>query len=100
MSKRPTLTKQRLVRTIGLRTGIRDVDVSQVIEAFIETVTEEIAHHGRLELQNFLVLEVQTRTRIMGKVNSPSIARPVQFRTLRLRPGRNLRAVLRDQKGG
>ncbi len=99
MAKRPTLTKQRIVRTIGLQTGIRDTDVSRVIEALMDVVTAEIAVGGRLELQNFLVIEVQEHTRRV-KQSLASAPSPVHFRVLKVRPGRRLRAVLQGRRGG
>ncbi len=99
MAKRPTLTKQRIVRTIGLQTGIRDTDVSRVIESLIDVVTAEIAVGGRLELQNFMVIEVQEHTR---RVKHPltSALSLVSFKVLKVRPGRKLRAVLQGHRGG
>ena len=53
------LTKNKMVSEIGRRTRLRNHDVQQVIEALIQVWTEELASGGRIELQNFLVLEVQ-----------------------------------------
>jgi nucleoid DNA-binding protein len=53
------LTKNRMVSEIGRRTRLRNHDVQQMLEALIDVWTEELASGGRIELQNFLVLEVQ-----------------------------------------
>jgi hypothetical protein len=53
------LTKNRMVSEIGRRTRLRNHDVQRMLEALIEVWTEELASGGRIELQNFLVLEVQ-----------------------------------------
>jgi nucleoid DNA-binding protein len=53
------LTKKTMVSEIGRRTRMRNHDVQRVIEALIQVWTEELASGGRIELENFLVLEVQ-----------------------------------------
>jgi len=53
------LTKNKMVSEIGRRTRLRNHDVQRMLEALIEVWTEELVSGGRIELQNFLVLEVQ-----------------------------------------
>jgi nucleoid DNA-binding protein len=54
-----TLTKKMMVSEVGRRTRLRNDDVRRVIEALIQVWTEELTSGGRIELENFLVLEVQ-----------------------------------------
>lgn len=54
-----SLTKNRMVSEIGRRTRMRNHDVQRMLEALIEVWTDELASGGRIELENFLVLEVQ-----------------------------------------
>ena len=85
-----TLTKQTITRAIGRRTRLRNADVSRVLEALIALLTDELARGGRVELENFLVLEVRTlqRRAAFGE-------QPVVYRTLKARPGKRLRARLK-----
>jgi len=53
------LTKKTMVSEIGRRTRLRNHDVQRVIETLVDVWTEELASGGRIELENFLVLEVQ-----------------------------------------
>lgn len=53
------LTKNKMVSEIGRRTRLRNHDVQRMLEALVEVWTEELVSGGRIELQNFLVLEVQ-----------------------------------------
>jgi nucleoid DNA-binding protein len=53
------LTKNKMVSEIGRRTRLRNHDVQLMLEALVEVWSEELASGGRIELQNFLVLEVQ-----------------------------------------
>lgn len=54
-----SLTKNKMVSEIGRRTRLRNHDVQRMLEALIEVWTEELVSGGRIELENFLVLEVQ-----------------------------------------
>jgi nucleoid DNA-binding protein len=54
-----SLTKNKMVSEIGRRTRLRNHDVQCMLEALIDVWTDELASGGRIELQNFLVLEVQ-----------------------------------------
>ncbi len=88
-----TLTKQKLTREAGRRTRLRNTDVARVLEALMDMVIEEIAQGGRVEFENFLVLEVQTRTRYTGVDRQPFTSR-----ILKARPGKRLRHALKDGK--
>lgn len=54
-----SLTKNKMVSEVGRRTRLRNHDVQRMLEALIDVWTEELASGGRIELENFLVLEVQ-----------------------------------------
>lgn len=53
-----TLTKNKMVREIGRRTRLKNGDVQIMLEALVEVWTDELVNGGRIELENFLVLEV------------------------------------------
>lgn len=53
------LTKNKMVSEIGRRTRLRNHDVQRILETLIDIWFEELASGGRIELENFLVLEVQ-----------------------------------------
>jgi nucleoid DNA-binding protein len=53
------LTKNKMVSEIGRRTRLRNHDVQRMLETLIDVWFEELAASGRIELENFLVLEVQ-----------------------------------------
>jgi nucleoid DNA-binding protein len=54
-----TLTKNKMVREIGRRTRLKNRDVQAMLEALVEVWAEELVSEGRIELENFLVLEVR-----------------------------------------
>jgi nucleoid DNA-binding protein len=89
-AKRPALTKRRLVQRIHGRTRLTHKQVTDVIEALIEEMSQEIACEGRIELENFLTLDVKTVTR-----RGPYGSTLISYKALRCRPGRRLRQKLR-----
>lgn len=58
--KRATLNKKAMVREIGRRTRLTNRDVQAVLETLVDVWTDELVAGGRIELENFLVLETQT----------------------------------------
>ena len=57
-----TLTKKKMIREIGRRTRLKNRDVQAMLEALIDVWTEELVSSGRIELENFFVLETQRIT--------------------------------------
>ena len=59
-ANRDSMNKNKMVREIGRRTRLKNRDVQSVLETLIDVWTEELVAGGRIELENFLVLETQT----------------------------------------
>ena len=88
------LTKNKMVSEIGRRIRMRNHDVQRVIEALIDVWAEELASGGRIELENFLVLEVQRidRGEQRGMLSSGQPRRVIH--RLMVRPSKRLKARL------
>jgi nucleoid DNA-binding protein len=94
-----SLDKNKTVAEIGRRTRLRNHDVQRMLEALIAVWTEELASGGRIELQNFLVLEVKAADRgenaeavlIGGKLRRATRL----IRQLAVRPSKRLRHRLK-----
>jgi nucleoid DNA-binding protein len=54
-----SLDKNKTIAEAGRRTRLRNHDAQKMLEALIEVWSEELAQVGRIEMKNFLVLEVQ-----------------------------------------
>ncbi|MHB8629941.1 MAG: HU family DNA-binding protein [Aggregatilineales bacterium] len=98
--KPPTLTKQQIARRIGQRTRLSNRITSEMLDALIEILSDQLAAGGRIEIANFLTLVVQTRTRLVNsgeeRDNKRLFAPPVEtFYVLKCRPGKSLRYRLR-----
>ncbi|NLF77532.1 MAG: hypothetical protein GX573_17705 [Chloroflexi bacterium] len=85
------LTKNKMVSEIGRRTRLRNHDVQRMLEALVDVWFEELASGGRIELQNFLVLEVQRidRGERRGMLSTGEPRRVI--RRLVVRPSKRLR---------
>ena len=81
-----TLNKNKMVREIGRRTRLKNRDVQLVLETLIDVWTEELVSGGRIELENFLVLETQTidRGEQCGTLTSGETPRIIRRVTLRM----------------
>lgn len=81
-----SLNKKKMVREIGRRTRLKNRDVQLVLETLIDVWTEELVAGGRIELENFLVLETQTidRGEQRGMLTSGEAPRIIRRVTLRV----------------
>lgn len=95
-----SLDKNKTVAEIGRRTRLRNHEVQRMLEALIEVWTEELASGGRIEIQNFLVLEVKQvdRGKNAGKLMVGGKLRraPRSVHQVVVRPSKRLRKQLRD----
>jgi nucleoid DNA-binding protein len=55
-----TMTKNSTVQEIGRRTRLKNRDVQAMLEALVEVWTEELVSGGRIAVENFMVIDVQT----------------------------------------
>ena len=58
-----SLNKKKMVREIGRRTRLKNRDVQIVLETLIDVWKEELLDGGKIEIENFLVLSINSRTR-------------------------------------
>ena len=81
-----SLNKNKMVREIGRRTRLKNRDVQLVLETLIDVWTEELVSGGRIELENFIVLETQTidRGERHGTLTSGRAPRIIRRVTLRM----------------
>ena len=93
-----SLDKSKTIAEVG-RPRLRNHDVQKMLEALIEVWSEELAYEGRIELENFLVLEVKRIDRgeqpgtllIGGKLRRA----PRIIRRLIVRPSKRLRTLMK-----
>jgi len=90
-----TLNKNKMVREIGRRTRLKNRDVQLMLESLIDVWTEELVAGGRIELENFLVLETQTIDRGENAGTLKGGEAPRMIRRVSLRMSKHLRGVLK-----
>jgi nucleoid DNA-binding protein len=97
-----TLNKNKMVREIGRRTRLKNRDVQLMLETLIDVWTEELVAGGKIELENFLVLETQTidRGEQRGVLSSGSVTYPAPrlIRRLTVRASKRLKALLNEDR--
>ena len=91
-----TLTKNKMVAEIGRCTRLKNRDVQLMLESLVEVWTEELVSGGRIELENFLVLETQTIDRGERRGRLASGYAPRYIRRLVVRGSRQLKKRLRQ----
>ncbi len=89
-----TLTKTKMIREIGKRTRLKNREVQAMLETLIDVWMEELVSGGRIELENFIVLE--TRTIDRGEKNGSLIngKAPRYIHRVFLRVSKHLRKQL------
>jgi len=87
-----TMTKNRTVQEIGQRTRLKNRDVQLVLETLIEVWTEELVIGGRVELEHFIVIDVQTIERPTNKLVPKR-----RFRQITVRASKALRERLNKE---
>jgi len=86
-----TMTKNTTAQEIGRRTRLKNRDVQLVLETLIEVWTEELVKGGRVEIEHFIVLDVQTIERAANR-----LLPKVRFRQITVRASKVLRGKLRE----
>jgi nucleoid DNA-binding protein len=89
-----TLTKKHMVSEIGRRTRLKNRDVQAMLEALVDVWTEELVAGGRIEIENFLVLETQTIDRGENAGTLTGGHAPRYVRRVVVRGSKKLRALL------
>ncbi|MBI5274448.1 MAG: HU family DNA-binding protein [Chlamydiales bacterium] len=62
-----TITKKKLIQVISQKRGMHPNDVRNVIQSFLDTMTEYLAEGDRLEFRDFGVFEVVKRKQKIGR---------------------------------
>ena len=89
------MTKRELVIRVANRLGMTQSDVSKVIEATFETISQALADGKRWELRDFGVFEVKTRASRIGRNPRTGDQVPVpERRVVTFRPGKKMKEIV------
>ena len=90
-----TVTKKELISRIADHTQAKRVLVKQIVQAFLDEITDELCNDNRLEFRDFGVFE--TRTRAARIAQNPKTLDRVEVpakRTVKFKMGRLMRKNL------
>jgi nucleoid DNA-binding protein len=84
-----TMTKNSTVQEIGRRTRLKNRDVQLMLETLVEVWTEELVNGGRVEIEHFIIIDVQTIERAANRLLPKR-----RFRQITVRASKALREKL------
>lgn len=96
-----TMTKKKLITTISQDQGIHPNHVRNVIQNFLDAMTEALAKGDRLEFRDFGVLQVVERKPKIGR-NPKNASVPIHIparRAVKFTPGKKMRRLIEGLPG-
>ena len=96
------MTKKKLIMTIAQHQGFHPNDVRNVIQNFLDAMTDALAKGDRLEFRDFGVLQVVERKPKIGR-NPKNAAVPIHIparKTVKFTLGKKMRSRIQEHKKG
>ncbi len=96
LTKKTTMTKKKLISSISQEKGIHPNEVRQVIQAFLDHMTQCLSEGERLEFRDFGVFEVVIRKRKIGR-NPKNASVPIVIparQAVKFTPGKRMRKLI------
>ena len=91
-----TITKKKLIHTISQVKGLHPNDVRNVIQAFLDAMTDSLSQGDRLEFRDFGVFEVVERKQKIGR-NPKNAAVPIVIparKAVKFTPGKKMKKLI------
>jgi integration host factor subunit beta len=91
-----TVTKKKLINKISMARGLHPNDVRNVIQAFLDEMTDTLSQGDRLEFRDFGVFEIVERKQKIGR-NPKNAAVPIVIparKAVKFTPGKKMRALI------
>jgi integration host factor subunit beta len=98
--KKNTMTKKKLINSISTEKQMHPNDVRNVIQAFLDKMTECLSNGERLEFRDFGVFEVVKRKQKIGR-NPKNAAVPIvipERMAVKFTPGKKMRRLIEDEE--
>ena len=93
-----TITKKKLIQVISQRKRVHPNDVRNVIQAFLDVMTEFLSNGDRLEFRDFGVFEVVERKQKIGR-NPKNAAVPIIIPArpaVKFTPGKKMKKLIEE----
>lgn len=91
-----TITKKKLIQVISQEKGVHPNDVRNVVQAFLDTMTDYLAKGDRLEFRDFGVFEIVERKQKIGR-NPKNASVPIVIparQAVKFTPGKRMRELI------
>lgn len=91
-----TITKKKLIHTISSSKGLHPNDVRNVIQAFLDAMTDTLSQGDRLEFRDFGVFEIVERKQKIGR-NPKNASVPIVIparKAVKFTPGKKMRKLI------
>jgi nucleoid DNA-binding protein len=91
-----TITKKKLIQTISTSKGLHPNDVRNVIQAFLDAMTDTLSQGDRLEFRDFGVFEIVERKQKIGR-NPKNASVPIVIparKAVKFTPGKKMRKLI------
>lgn len=98
-SKKRTMTKKKLINAISAEKEVHPNDVRNVIQAFLDKMTDCLARGERLEFRDFGVFEVVQRKQKIGR-NPKNASVPIIIparNAVKFTPGKKMRRLIEGE---
>lgn len=98
-SKKRTITKTHLVNAISSEQGMSATEVRNVIQAFLDKLTDTLTEGDRIEFRDFGVFEVVTRKAKIGRnPRKASVPIPIPSRSaVKFTPGKKMKEQIQEK---
>ena len=91
-----TVTKKKLIQMISQERGVHPNDVRNVIQSFLDAMTESLGNGERLEFRDFGVFEIVERKQKIGR-NPKNAGVPIVIparRAVKFTPGKKMKKLI------
>lgn len=91
-----TITKKKLIQVISQKRGMHPNDVRNVIQAFLDAMTDFLGEGDRLEFRDFGVFEIVIRKQKIGR-NPKNADVPIvipERRAVKFTPGKKMKQLI------
>ncbi len=93
-----TITKKKLIQVISQKKRVHPNDVRNVIQSFLDVMTEFLSHGDRLEFRDFGVFEIVERRQKIGR-NPKNAGVPIVIPArpaVKFTPGKKMKKLIED----
>lgn len=95
-----TITKKKLIQVISQKQGMHPNEVRNIIQSFLDTMTDCLAEGDRLEFRDFGVFEVVQRKQKIGR-NPKNATVPIVIpsrNAVKFTPGKRMKEVIEGEE--